>query len=533
MQKPSFLRHAAVYGFGTLVVNACGFFLVPLYLSCLTPGEYGILELLSRAGEVAIICLLFGGLKQALLSFHGHSGDAAERRRVVGTALLLGALVALLGVGLILVLGEPVRWFLNVHSTRLVQLAVGVVLLEALSGLLMTVCQARLESTLFMVMTIVQFLVRVALNILFIYCWRWGVWGMLAAGGCTAALTTLALALRELWLGGLWPDGRLFRDMVGFALPFVPGGIGFFILHNGERFYLPRCVSKEQIGVYALSYKLALVVGLFSRTPLYMVWNTQMHEAARRPDAPAVFGRALLRILTAYLTVGLALCLVVDELVVLLGGMSYAGAAVLVAPVVLAYYFLTAADLLDAGFYVTRRTGWKTPVMLASTGVMLALYAALIPPYGTMGAALATLGGFVFHAVATGWTAQRVFPVRYEWARLAAVLLLAVGLWVASRLLPAGLWALPAKVALLLAWPVLLWSTGLVAAEEKRYVRSTVGQGVAAVRGWFTRKGGKPAPAPPADNRRRKPGKGKEGAKPVGEPALTDEELVPTTAFPG
>src|SRR5262249_39527544 len=195
-----------------------------------------------------------------------------------------------------------------------------------------------------------------------------------------------------------------------FALPFVPGGIGFFILHSGERFYLPRYVSKEQVGIYAVSYKLALIVGVFSRTPLYMVWNTQMHEAARQPDAPAGVGRALLRILTAYLTVGLALCVAADEVVVLLGGARYAAAAAMVAPVVLAYYFVTAADLLDAGFYVTRRTGWKTPVMLFSTGAMLALYAALIPPYGVLGAALATLGGFVFHAVATAWMAQRVFP---------------------------------------------------------------------------------------------------------------------------
>ena len=29
---PNFLRHTVVYGFGTLVVNACGFFLLPLYL---------------------------------------------------------------------------------------------------------------------------------------------------------------------------------------------------------------------------------------------------------------------------------------------------------------------------------------------------------------------------------------------------------------------------------------------------------------------------------------------------------------------
>ena len=44
-----------------------------------------------------------------------------------------------------------------------------------------------------------------------------------------------------------------------------------------------------------LGYKLAFSVSQFSRSPLYMVWNTQMHQAAFRDDAAEVFGRAFTR----------------------------------------------------------------------------------------------------------------------------------------------------------------------------------------------------------------------------------------------
>src|SRR5271166_2821777 len=97
MQTPQFLRHAAVYGFGTLVVNACSVFLLPLYLHCLPPGDYGTWEWLRGVGEVVLIFLLFGGLKQALLSYHGQGRSEAERRRVVGSGLVLAALVVFLG----------------------------------------------------------------------------------------------------------------------------------------------------------------------------------------------------------------------------------------------------------------------------------------------------------------------------------------------------------------------------------------------------------------------------------------------------
>jgi O-antigen/teichoic acid export membrane protein len=350
------------------------------------------------------------------------------------------------------------------------------------SGVLMTSCQARPESGLFMAVTVGQFFVRVGMSIAFVAWFDWGIWGLIAAAGLTAGGTTLMLLIREMALGGLWPDRQTLAGMALFAVPFVPAGIGFFLLHSGDRFFLMKYADATALGLYALGYKLALSVSQFSRSPLYMVWNTQMHQAAFREDAPDVFGRAFSRILAAYLAVGLALCLLADE-VALLFGPNYAGAALFIPVVVLAYYCLTAADLMDSGFYVSRRTVWKTPITLASTAIVLALYALLIPDHGAAGAALATLGGFAFHAVLTWFVTQRVFPVRYEWGRTSAVVGLAISAWVLSRLVPPGLWTLPLKAALWPAWVLTLWCTGLVSGPEKQQVRETTTAALAWLRG--------------------------------------------------
>src|SRR5262249_46021020 len=189
-------------------------------------------------------------------------------------------------------------------------------------------------------------------------------------------------------------------------------------------------------------------VKLFSRRPLYMVWSARMYEAARRPDAPTVFGQVFTRMVAAEAGVGLALCLAAGEVVRLLAGSDYGDAASVVAPLVLGYLFLTAADLMDAAFYVRRRTAWKTPIMLTSTAVVLALYALLIPRFGMHGAAWATLLSFVVHAALTGVVSQRVFPVRYEWPRLTAAVAWAVVVWLASLGLPSAWWLLPVKAGL-------------------------------------------------------------------------------------
>ena len=267
-----------------------------------------------------------------------------------------------------------------------------------------------------------------------------------------------------------------------FALPFLPGALGFFILQHGDRFFLLRCRGEAVVGVYSLGYKVALTVATFSVAPLYMVWATRMYKAAEQSDAPQVFGRTFTRIMSAFMVVGLAACLFQDEAIRILGGAKYAGAAVIIAPVVLAGFFQAGAALMDAGFYVRRRTGLKLYITLASTAVILVLYVVLIPTYGMMGAAAATVAGFAFLAAVTWKTTQRIFPVQYEWGRLLDLAALAVGLWLVSHFLPPTLWAIAAKGALWLLWPLLVWACGLPSTEEKEYVFDAVRQTWAKLR---------------------------------------------------
>src|SRR5262249_20378017 len=155
-------------------------------------------------------------------------------------------------------------------------------------------------------------------------------------------------------------------------------------------------------------------------------------------------------------------------------GPKFAAASLVIAPVVLAGYFQTAAALMDATFYIRRRTSTKLRLTLEATGVMLVLYVALIPPFAGIGAALATLGGFAFLALRTWRTTQRIFEVQYEWPRVAASLAIAVALWGMSRLLPSDGSAFVVRGFLLLTWPVLLWQFGLLTNEEKEYSRTSL-----------------------------------------------------------
>src|SRR4051812_43906125 len=86
MAMNSFLKHASIYGLASLLLQVGHFLLLPLYLRCLSPREYGLLEVVSRCAETIGTLLLFGGFRQALMAFYQQATNERRRRQVVCSA---------------------------------------------------------------------------------------------------------------------------------------------------------------------------------------------------------------------------------------------------------------------------------------------------------------------------------------------------------------------------------------------------------------------------------------------------------------
>ncbi len=452
----SFLGHAAVYGVATFLMQAAGFVLLPLYLRCLSKEQFGELELVTRLAETAGTLLLFGGFRQALFALYSQAEGEPEKRRVVCATYLLVGGCALVGGGVACLLPGLVG-----VDAVLVRLGVLTVLLEPFSLVPLSLMQARTQSVAYVSVVAGQFLCRVTLAVLFVAGLGWGVTGVLLAVALTGVVFGAVLSLYELRRGLELPAWAHVRALLGFALPLFPGGLCFFVLHHGDRFFLRTYASAADVGVYGLGYKLAMLVTTFGLGPVYMVWSARMYAVAKQPDAPDRFGEAFTRILAWFLLVGLGVCLFAPDAIAILGGEGYAAAAWMVPPVVLACAFQAAATFMDGGLFITRRTGRKLLVTALAAGVTLILYAVLIPLGGSMGAAWATLLGFAVLAAMTYRASQPLFPVRYEWGRLRLAVATVVGLWAASFVFP----SFAARCCLFAAAPVLL---SLLATREER-----------------------------------------------------------------
>ena len=101
----------------------------------------------------------------------------------------------------------------------------------------------------------------------------------------------------------------------------------------------------------------------------------------------------------------------------------------------------------------------------AGAAVNVALNLILIPTYGMMGAAIATVAAYTTMAVGMAWWSQRIYPVPYQWRRVATATFGAVALAILGKLLDVGL---PAAIALTLVYPLVLLALGFANPDERR-----------------------------------------------------------------
>src|SRR6202011_2424485 len=100
------------------------------------------------------------------------------------------------------------------------------------------------------------------------------------------------------------------------------------------------------------------------------------------------------------------------------------------------YIFYSWTIIMDASFYVTKRTVYKIYSISIAGAIVILLYWWLIPRFGMMGAAWATLGGYASYAALTALYAQRVYLIHYQLSRLALLFVGAIAFYELGSLIP-------------------------------------------------------------------------------------------------
>jgi O-antigen/teichoic acid export membrane protein len=459
----------AAYTAANILSKLIAVALLPLYTRYLSTADYGAAEVLFAAVVAASIVVRFGVI-EAVLRFYYESGENPDRVVAASFAALFwfATAAALIALPFAAPLSEAL---LDEHAPDLMRIAIGGLWVLTLHEYLLTVFRLEERARAFFTVTIANVVVAVVLTVALVVGADEGARGLLLGSYLSGGLFVLGLIAVHRRRLSLRPDRPLLRRMLRFGLPTMPAELSLYALNFVDRIIIVRALGLAEAGLYALAIKFAQGVNILVRG-FQLAWPPLAYSIADDDEARRVYARVVTLFLAGIAAVVVGLWLLARWLVRALAAPEFFDSyeAVGLVSAAIALYALYMVQLVILGR--TGRTELNFPATAAALAVNVVLNLVLVPPLGIVGAGIALAASYLVVVVLMYAFTQRLFPVPYEWARLARVLFAAAGLIaLGDLLLPTdGLDGLLSRTALLAAYPLILLASGFFTAEERGWL---------------------------------------------------------------
>jgi O-antigen/teichoic acid export membrane protein len=259
--------------------------------------------------------------------------------------------------------------------------------------------------------------------------------------------------------------------MFRFGLPTMPAEISIYSLAFIDRIIISHSLGLAQLGLYGLAFKFSqaiqVVVRGFQLAWPPLAYSISDDEEARRTYAVVVTAFAAL---CGVIVVGM--WLEARWIVRLLADPSFFDSYEAIGPLALgaALYGIYLALVVILGR--TGKTGYNFPVTIVATIANVVLNLILVPAWGIVGAGVALIISYLVVIVLIYAVSRRIFPISWQWGRLAVVVGAAAVLIAAGELLlpTDGAAGFLSRLAVFALYPVILWFGGAVRRDERRAV---------------------------------------------------------------
>jgi O-antigen/teichoic acid export membrane protein len=464
-------KHSAIYGLGAVVSRLIGLLLLPLVTRYLPRRDLGAVDTLV-ALSVVLVIVLRAGISMAFFRFYFDAEDERGRVRVVRTSFWFTMATATAGLVLGVVLAGPISEALFSTHSRASLVRAAFVLLWAQMNYEQLTSLFRVEerSVAYAAATLANVLITVGSTILLVAVWHKGALGVLVGNFTgTLAVFVVLLAYRRFQLG-LEFDRPLFRQMQRFGLPLVPSGLALWAIDFGDRFFLLKLKNAAEVGLYSVGVRVSTAI-LLLLIALRTAWPAFAYSIKEDEEAKRTYGFVLTYVLYISCWLSLTLSLLAPWIVRVLATPAYYPGARVVPLLVFGGTAFIAFNVMSIGIGRAKQTQFNWVVTGIAAAVNVALNFVLIPPYGMIGAAVATLVAYTVMFLGMTARAQQVFPVPYQWRRIALVVAAAVGLTVLGKTLDVPL---AGAVALAAVYPLILLPLGFYLPVELRRLRALV-----------------------------------------------------------
>ena len=431
------IKTSGIYALAMLVSPLIALVLAPFLTHNLSNIDYGILAILTT-----MIALLAGltqlGLGSAFFRSYSYDYESEQDRAGVLSTVIVLLLCVSLPVTLAVMVAAP--WlsaqFLNSPAFgSAIRLAALVMLIQnfALPGFAWM--RAENRAFYFSLVSIANLLVSLVGTLFLVGYLHLGIAGALLASGSGYAVVVICTFPVILLKAGLRLRYDIARGLLSYGLPQVSSFISLWVLQLSDRFLLGRLGSLSQTASYSLAYNLGSVLSVVVLSPFQLAWPSALFTIAKKENAPDTFGMVFgwYSMLLLFATFGLALAGMV--VLNLFFPPVYGVAAPIIPVIALSIMFNGFYNVFMTGAAIQRKIWFAFTFTTIAAFMNVGLNLVLIPLYGSMGAALATLIAYALLAAMAYVMNQRIYPVPFRMGLFVVALGAGVALFSGSSVL--------------------------------------------------------------------------------------------------
>ncbi len=414
------MANTALFGISTFGAKFLSFLLTPFYTRVLSTGEYGVTDLLIQTGNL-LIPLASVGIANGVIRF------GLERTSNKCTVFTTGLLTMLAGFFLLLLL-SPLLGRIDFLSDYLWLLLL-YVLMANLHSLCNQFARAMGHVRLFAIDGILCTLLTIGCNILLLAVFRLGITGYVLANVLADGITTVFVFLRaKEWryirLSAL-SRGEASR-MLRYSAPLVPTDLCSWVINISDRYLIALMISSMANGIYAVANKLPNVLMTVSSI-FTSAW--QLSALSEQPkEEKERFFTNVFSVYSAVAFLAASGVIMTAQLSTrLLAAPEYFAAWRYVPVLTMATTFACLGAFLSSVYMVERRS--TATLCTATLGAVgnVAGNLLLIPLWGSMGAAVATLASYLLIFTVRAVHTRSMLRIRWDLPKCGtSVLLLGV-----------------------------------------------------------------------------------------------------------
>ncbi|TSA25902.1 hypothetical protein D4R71_04505 [bacterium] len=392
----NFTKSIFIYGLAPSFGKFIGIFLIPIYTRVFNPSEYGVIDLFN---VIIYLLVIFANLEihSGMGRYFNLTKVTKERQVLVSTAFWNEIILSFVVILFASIFSK------NINSRLLHTLEYNNVFLIALLWLpvsciftyLSVVMRYEKRASLFLIVALIQIIVKVSVSLVTILVLKWGVAGIFIgqiAGDLIGSLLLLYFLKRYIIFAY---DINILRKLITFSLPLIPGVIVFYFNQSLNRLVMLKYLSLEAIGLYAIALKVSSIFVLIM-SAFRMAWEPFMYENLERDDQKKIFICIYKLAIISLSGLVISITLFSKEILMVLTSEKYFSAYPLIGFLSIFTVLTILRLIVGIGPKITKKTFYDSFASITGVVVNVVAMFIFIPKFGIMGAGYGLcLGGLV------------------------------------------------------------------------------------------------------------------------------------------